>query len=155
MFAPAIFTAVATILTLAVIARGSVQKPLEDGAFKQSSDERVFLANCYGMPGQGKGYVVSSEMDYYITDAESRTGEQPDATAQISYNTLTSWEGNTISGTFHDGNVFVSNIAAGADKLSNFAYAGSGYNNYGPFNCYKDNGRFLFGWDAGVLLRLL
>ncbi|MCJ1399589.1 hypothetical protein MMC11_002791, partial [Xylographa trunciseda] len=129
------------------------QKPLETlpttSTTTRSSTERVFLASCSGYPGQGAGYVVSSEMDYYATDAASRTGAQPDARVVISQGSYTTWEGNTISGTFPDGNTFVSQIAAGAQNLPDFEYAGSGYNNQINFTCYKDDGRALWSWGAG------
>jgi hypothetical protein len=130
MFAPAFYLTLATALSVAAVA-----SPLAT----RSGSERVFLANCYdGYPG--------SEMQYYASDAESFTGQQPDDIAFIGPQAavITPFEGRTISGTFESGDVFTSVIAAGADSLAPNEFAGTGSNDYTNFNCYRDNGRQLF-----------
>ncbi|MCJ1336345.1 hypothetical protein MMC09_001621 [Bachmanniomyces sp. S44760] len=117
------------------------------GAFKQeslsprSSSERVFLVYCYG------GYP-GSEMHYYNSDADSRTGQRPDDVAFVGSEApvITAFEGHTVSGTFSSGNVFTSEIAPGAQNLADFTFAGTGVNDYHGFNCYKDNKRLL--WEG-------
>ena len=91
-------------------------------------------------------------MNYYSSDAESRTGQRPDDVAFIGPNAavITPFEGHTVSGTFSSGNVFTSEIAAGAQNLANFAFAGTGVNHYHGFNCYKDDNRLLWEGLDGV-----
>jgi hypothetical protein len=140
------------------------------GPFKLTSDERVFLANCVKIDEGGcEGFLqtqdlrkrgldcnispgcsyCTSEMDYYAHDAESRTGQQPDAVSQIDESAPIQWEGNTISGKFQGGDVFVSVIDRDAQNLDDFDFAGSGYNNYHNFSCYKDNQRVLYSVNTG------
>jgi hypothetical protein len=149
MFAPALSLALATALSLAaaagpLVARDFNQIPASSLS-PRSSSERVFLAYCYG------GYP-GSEMNYYSSDAESRTGQRPDDVAFIGPDAaiITPFEGQTISGTFSSGDVFTSEIAPGAQNLADFEFAGTGRNDYGNFNCYKDDNRLLWEGLDGV-----
>ena len=110
---------------------------------KRDGSERVFLANCAytGDFSDGTEITPFSEMIYYSTDAASWSGN-PDAVVALTTSLYITWEGATVSGTFQDGDTFVSNINAGANTLANFEFAGTGYNNYRVFN-YKDDGRVL------------
>lgn len=81
-------------------------------------------------------------MFYYSTDAARFSGE-PNDFVVLTPSSYVTWEGNSVSGTFSDGDVCVSNIEAGAQELSNFALAGTVYNSYRGFNCYRIDGRVL------------
>jgi hypothetical protein len=142
MFTSAVYLIIAASLAVASaapsFAQGDSNHTSSLALSPRSSDERVFLANCYyGYPG--------SEMLYYSHDAESFTGQQPDDIAFIGNGpNQTPFEGQTVSGTFESGNTFTSEIAPGAQNLANFQFAGTGRNNYHEFNCYKDDDRELF-----------
>lgn len=88
-------------------------------------NDRLVLANCHGSNG------LSSEMAYY----SGSIGGPPDTITTVSVgNGNVNWEGQQISGTFPDGNVFRSNIVS--PKVPNGAYAGTGSNSEGGFYCY-------------------
>jgi hypothetical protein len=117
---------------------------------KRDERERVFLANCSRGWNSAPSYSTL-RMAWYANDDDSHAGKRPDAEIVIEGSwgkdpnrPLGKWEGRQISGTFDDGNTFVSNIKSGADTLADFNYAGSGYNAFHGFNCFKDNGRQLW-----------
>ena len=91
-------------------------------------------------------------MNYYSSDASAQTGQRPDDEAFIGPNAaiITPFECHTVSGTFSSGDVFTSEIAAGAQNLADFAFAGTGANDYHGFNCYKDNNRLLWEGRDGL-----
>jgi hypothetical protein len=89
--------------------------------------ENVALANCKNGAGQ-----QSSQMAYF----SGGVGGIPAAIAITQTGATTWWEGNTITGTFADGNKFVSQIIA--PTVAAGAYAGPGHNNQGGFYCYHN-----------------
>jgi hypothetical protein len=127
-----------------LLAFGLAAQVLSSAIPKRDSTERVFLANCASTYylSDGTTVIPFSEMLYYSTGMAS-WNSGPNAIAKLTSSSYVTWEGASISGTFPDGDVFVSNIAAGAQNLANFDFAGTGYNNYRGFNCYKDDGRVL------------
>jgi hypothetical protein len=132
------------VATTLLLAFGLAAQVLSSAIPKRDSTERVFLANCVSTYDNSDGTAVipSSEMLYYSTDAASKNGN-PSAVVKLTSNSYVTWEGESISGTFQDGDIFVSYINTGAQNLANFDFAGTGHNNYQNFNCYKDDGRVL------------
>lgn len=132
------------VATTLLLAFGLAAQVLSGAIPKRDATEVVFLANCAYTDDFSDETTVTpfSEMQYYSTDAASWNND-PSAIAKLTSSSYVTWEGATITGTFPDGDVFVSNIAAGAQNLANFEFAGTGYNDYRSFNCYKDDGRIL------------
>ncbi|KAF4625377.1 hypothetical protein G7Y89_g12791 [Cudoniella acicularis] len=142
-------------LVIAAVLYSACSHPAAEAAdlpAKRTADERIFLVNCQSWNGINNPSTTQtwSEMDWYSTDAKSQTGLSPDAAAKVITSGHITWEGHQITGAFSDGNKFVSNIQSGAQNLANFKYAGYGSNNYHGFNCYKDDGRTLWGWEGGI-----
>jgi hypothetical protein len=98
--------------------------------------EVVYLSNCES--SQGK----SSEMNYYRYVADSKNGQQPEATAVVAHGQTVTWEGQPIVGEFPDKNRFTSNITDHNGPL--LSVKGSGSNIYHGFTCYQDNYRALY-----------
>jgi len=148
VFAPVFTLVLAASLSLSataapLVAR-NIDQTLGSRLAPRSSTERVFLAYCLG------GYP-GSEMLYYSNDAESRTGQKPDDVAFINPDAaiLSPFEGHTVVGIFPSGEVFTTEITPGAENIANFAYAGTGQNQYHQFSCYKDDNRLLWqGMDG-------
>jgi hypothetical protein len=132
------------VATTLLLAFGLAAQVLSSGIPKRDSTERVFLTNCASTyyNSDGTDVIPFSEMLYYSTDMAS-FNSGPNAFVKLTSSSYVTWEGASISGMFPDGDVFVSNIAAGAQNFANFDFAGTGYNNYLSFNCYKDDGRVL------------
>jgi hypothetical protein len=104
------------------------------------SGETVYLVNC-DIPSAAE----YSEVAYYANGADSQNGQLPGDICDIDDTGYITWEGSERSCTFSDSGVtFTSDIASYAQSLADYSYAGPGWNNYGSFNCYKDNGRLLY-----------
>ncbi len=99
--------------------------------------EIVYLCNCYLSDGQ-----KSSEMNYYPKTSLSQHGERPAATAVVATDGTVTWEGQSVVGTFPDGNHFTSNITDHNGPVG--AVKGSGFNDYHQFTCRQDSGRLLY-----------
>lgn len=90
-------------------------------------EETVTLSNCKNSNG-----VLSSQMGYYPGSPQFPT-EQP-TIATIQTGSTVVWEGNTVIGTFPDGNTFTSHIVS--PKGPDQSYAGPANNKQGGFYCY-------------------
>lgn len=87
--------------------------------------ETVTLSNCEN--GNGG---LSSQMAYF----SGTPNGSPGAIAVIQTGSTVLWEGNTVTGTFGDGNTFTSHIVS--PKPADQAYAGPAENKFGSFYCY-------------------
>jgi hypothetical protein len=86
-----------------------------------TTTEIVYLVNCYSSDEPAPVY---SSVGWFSNRPSGLT--KPDAQAWLS--DIVTWEGNTISASFADGDTFVSKINAGS--FSAGQYAGYGYNDY-------------------------
>ena len=107
---------------------------------QRSAGEHVILANCIDNTG-----VQSSQMAYF----SGSPGPSPSSVADVSttYGQTRVWEDAVTSATFQDGDTFTANISGVASQGD---YAGTGYNDYGPFTCWANYVTNLYKWAANT-----
>jgi hypothetical protein len=107
--------------------------------------EGVYLVNSVN------GTQFSSGFAYYAHIGRSNTGQQPDAYIDIKTDGNVRWEGNTLSGTFKDGNTFTCSVNADGFTQAFGTAVGTAHNNFHGFTIFKDDGRVLYtinGWQV-------
>jgi hypothetical protein len=73
--------------------------------------------------------ALSSQIAYF----SGAVSGVPDAIVTVHSGSTVVWEGNTVTGTFSNGNQFTSQIVS--PKVAAGAYAGPSHSNYGDFSC--------------------
>jgi hypothetical protein len=96
--------------------------------------ESVYLTNCLsmGLPG--------SDVAYFKAGSEQTSGRSyPDSSCRMKSNGFQYWEtGFGQSCKFNNGVTFSFTIDRDAQSRPNFSRAGTGYNGYRSFICYKE-----------------
>jgi hypothetical protein len=89
--------------------------------------EHVYLVNCEAESGSARKYQIA-----YYSGPPNGTPEAI-ATVNVEPTRTAVWEGAPVSALFGDGNKFTANIPTA--EIPERAYAGTGKNDYRPFNC--------------------
>lgn len=113
-----------------------------------SGGDGVYLVN------SNNGAQRSSGLAYYAHIDGSNTGSQPDAYIDLKTDGNVTWEGNTLTGTFKDGNTFTCSVNADAFNQAVGTAVGTSHNNSHNFTVHKDDGRVLYttnGWQVHTI----
>jgi hypothetical protein len=100
------------------------------------------------------GAQYSSGLAYYAHIGRSNTGQQPDAYIDIKTGGNVTWEGNTLTGTFNDGNAFTCSVNADGFAQTVGTAVGTAHNNFRGFTIHKDDDRVLYtinGWQVSTI----
>jgi len=110
-----------------------------------SDGDGVYLVN------SANGNQSSSGFAWYPHISRANDGQQPSAYIDIKKDGNVTWEGNTLEGTFADGNVFVCSVNADAASQAFGTAVGTAHNNFRSFTIHKDDDRVVYeinGWQV-------
>lgn len=125
------------LLSLSLLASVSAR------AVRRTLVERYYIANC-GAPPAWR----TSQVGYFENNAGYEEGQNP--TLTFDFNAVIFWEGNNVTATMSNGDIFTSHILANAASSPRFSAVGTATsNNNKTWQCFRywDTGSYPEAWD--------